>query len=378
MRRLSPTSIEPSILIMPNNPLTYSIRNALKDIQAGGDPHGLVAAGRLTEASISPAGVAKVVLDTGRMPVAAADDLVENVKTIVAALEGVERVVIVPSHRRPQTTPPQGSASGHDNPLGLAQKPATTPAETPLLSGVKNVIAVASGKGGVGKSTVAANLASAFARRGRSVGFLDADIYGPSAPVLFGLTGAKPTVMDGKIQPIDAGPIKAMSIGFIVDEEKALAWRGPMVMGALKQLMKDVEWSPLDIMIIDTPPGTGDAHLTLAQSKVVTGAVIVSTPQTMALADVRRGVELFRKTGVNILGLVQNMAYLDIGDGVKRPLFGEDGARDAAQALSIPFLGDLPIMPDLRVASDDGAPLQTGAVSEAFDALAEQLSSSLK
>src|SRR5262249_36780468 len=161
------------------------------------------------------------------------------------------------------------------------------------LQGVKHVIAIASGKGGVGKSTVAANLAVALSQRGRSVGLMDADIYGPSLPTLFGLKG-RPKIQDGLIVPEQAFGVKAMSIGLIVDADKALAWRGPMVMTAVRQLMTDVDWGNLDILVIDTPPGTGDAQITLGQSKKLTGAVIVSTPQHLALADVKRGVELFR------------------------------------------------------------------------------------
>jgi ATP-binding protein involved in chromosome partitioning len=248
------------------------------------------------------------------------------------------------------------------------------------LAGVKHVIAIASGKGGVGKSTLAANLAVAFARRGLRTGLLDADIYGPSLPVLFGLKD-KPAMRDGKIVPIEKFGVRAMSIGLLVDERKALAWRGPMVMGAVRQLIGDVDWGALDVLVIDTPPGTGDAHLTLAQSKRLTGAVIVSTPQEMALADVRRGVELFRQVSVPIIGIVENMAWLDDGAGGKSFLFGKGGAEKAASDIGVPFLGALPIYPDLRVASDEGEPIAArdlqSPAARAFDGLAERIAAAL-
>ena len=186
----------------------------------------------------------------------------------------------------------------------------------------------------------------------------------------------------GKIVPVEKFGVRAMSIGLLVDEAKALAWRGPMVMGAVRQLIGDVDWGALDVLVIDTPPGTGDAHLTLAQSKRLTGAVIVSTPQEMALADVRRGAALFRQVGVPILGIIENMAWLDDGAGGRQFLFGEGGAKKAAADLGVPFLGAVPIYPDLRVASDAGAPLaardQGAQAVAAFDTLAAKISRSFR
>jgi ATP-binding protein involved in chromosome partitioning len=281
---------------------------------------------------------------------------------------------VAPAHRTAPAPP-----STHDNPLRLA-KPSRIEAAAETLAGVRHVIAVASGKGGVGKSTVAANLAIAFARAGLKTGLLDADIYGPSLPILFALKD-KPSMRDGKILPVEKFGVRAMSIGLLVDVDKALAWRGPMVMGAVRQLIGDVDWGALDILIIDTPPGTGDAHLTLAQSKRLTGAVIVSTPQEMALADVRRGVELFRSVRVPIIGVIENMAWLDDGAGGRNYLFGKGGAEKAAQDLGVPFLGALPIHPALRVASDEGAPLSQSAPDDdavrAFDDLAKKIQAAL-
>jgi ATP-binding protein involved in chromosome partitioning len=263
---------------------------------------------------------------------------------------------------------------GHSNALGLKKERMAGTAES--LKGVRNVIAIASGKGGVGKSTVAANLAVALARRGYSVGLMDADIYGPSLPTIFGLR-ARPRIKDGLIIPLEAFGVKAMSIGLIVDADKALAWRGPMVMTAVRQLMTDVDWGPLDILIIDTPPGTGDAQLTLAQSKKLTGVIIVSTPQELAIADVKRGIELFRQLGTPILGVIENMAWLETESGKRQFLFGEGGAERAAGQFDAPFLGALPIYQELREASDAGEPLTwtkpQSRVAKAFDSLAELL-----
>lgn len=218
---------------------------------------------------------------------------------------------------------------------------------------VRKIIAVASGKGGVGKSTVAAGLARALAADGRrSVGLLDADIYGPSQPTLFGLKDFKPSFTEGKkIVPANADGVKVMSIGFMVDASKALVWRGPMVQSALYQMFRDVEWgtkeNPLDVLIVDMPPGTGDAQLTLAQKVAVDGAVIVSTPQELALADARKAVEMFRAVNVPILGLVENMSS---------DIFGRGGAKAEAEKLGIPFLGEIPLSADIRVKADAGQP----------------------
>ncbi len=290
-----------------------------------------------------------------------AETLLAKAKEAAGGVDGVGAVAAVATAHGGGAKPPQGrpspqaSASAHANPFGLQQRPRVREAGE-SMSGVKAVIAVASGKGGVGKSTIAANLAVALAATGLKTGFLDADIYGPSAPTLFAIKD-KPAMKDGKILPHEAYGVKIMSIGMLVDPEKAVAWRGPMVMGAVRQLMSDVDWGALDVLIIDTPPGTGDTHLSLIQSKRLTGAVIVSTPQEMALADMRRGVSLFRQTGTPVIGVIENMAWLEAPGGERQYLFGEGGARRAAQALDAPFLAAVPLYPDLRQASDDGQPL---------------------
>lgn len=236
--------------------------------------------------------------------------------------------------------------------------------EDPLLAGVKNIIAVASGKGGVGKSTIAANLAISLAKTGARVGLIDADIYGPSVPIMFGLVGAKPESdeRNGKtiIYPIEKFGLKILSIGFFVDPDKALIWRGPMASSALTQLFSDCEWGELDYMVIDLPPGTGDIHLTLVQKLPITGAVIVSTPQDVALADARKGVAMFRQVEINVpvLGLIENMAWFTPAElpENKYYIFGKDGCKKLAEELNIPLLGQVPIVQDIRESGDRGIP----------------------
>lgn len=226
---------------------------------------------------------------------------------------------------------------------------------------IRHIIAVASGKGGVGKSTVAANLAYSLSQSGLQVGLLDADIYGPSVPKLTGLEGQKPEFSeDNRIIPLEAQGLKIMSIGFMLkDAQEALIWRGPMVQSALYQMLRDVDWAPtdhpLDVLIVDMPPGTGDAQLTLAQKVPLSGAVIVSTPQDMALIDARKAAAMFRKVDVPILGLIENMSYYKCsGCGQEDHIFGHGGAKAEAEALGIPFLGEIPLSRDIRARSDAG------------------------
>ncbi|MFY0254026.1 Mrp/NBP35 family ATP-binding protein [Chitinophaga sp. 30R24] len=237
-----------------------------------------------------------------------------------------------------------------------------------VLSKVKNIIVVASGKGGVGKSTVAANLALALGRDGAKVGLMDADIYGPSVPIMFGLRGERPLMVnvDGKgmIQPIEKYGIKVMSIGLLIDERQAVVWRGPMASSALRQFITDVYWDELDYLIIDMPPGTGDIHLTLVQTVPVTGAVIVTTPQDVALADAKKGIAMFQGSQINvpIIGLVENMAYFtpaELPDN-KYYIFGKEGGRKLAEELEIPFLGQLPLVQGIREGGDTGVPAMAG------------------
>jgi len=355
---------------MSDTPLLMKVRAALRAVHTpkGGD---LVTSGAIEGLSVGGDGDVRFALNADRS--GGGPEILELARAAVLSTPGVSRVSAVATAHR--AGPPAAASGSHGNPLRLAKKERIAAAgET--LAGVKNIIAIVSGKGGVGKSTLAANLAVAFSRSGRKTGLLDADIYGPSLPTLFGLKG-RPAMREGKIAPVDKFGVRSLSIGLLVDEEKALAWRGPMVMGAVRQLLSDVDWGALDVLIIDTPPGTGDAHLTLAQSKLLTGVVIVSTPQEMALADVRRGADLFRKVGVPIIGVIENMAWLEAPTGERSYLFGQGGAEKAATELGAAFLGALPIFPDLRIASDAGTPLafsDAGASTvAAFDALAARI-----
>jgi ATP-binding protein involved in chromosome partitioning len=236
-------------------------------------------------------------------------------------------------------------------------RPEPSPAARVPVSGVRHVVAVASGKGGVGKSTTACNLALALRAEGLRVGLLDADIYGPSAPRLFGL-GAAPRVREGGVlEPLDGYGVKVMSIGFLVDPETAMIWRGPMVLSAITQMLREVAWAPLDVLVVDLPPGTGDAQLAIAQATPLSGAVIVSTPQDLALIDARRGIAMFAKLEVPILGLIENMAHFVCDTcGTKHALFGSGGAEAEARRLDVPFLGAVPLTLALRESSDAGRP----------------------
>lgn len=235
-----------------------------------------------------------------------------------------------------------------------------------LLPGVKNIIAVVSGKGGVGKSTVSANLALALAANGAKVGLMDADIYGPSVPIMFGVRGERPMMMDvgaekPMIVPLEKYGIKLMSIGLLVDEKNAVVWRGPMASSAIKQFVTDVYWSDLDYLVIDMPPGTGDIHLTLVQTVPVTGVIVVTTPQEVALADAKKGIAMFGQTQlkVPIIGLVENMSYFTPAElpNNKYYIFGKDGGKRLAEQYDLPFLGQIPLVQGIREGGDTGAPV---------------------
>ncbi len=354
-------------------PLTIRVRKALIGVVNPATGRNIVADGVVQGLAADDDGKVRFAIEARADDREEIEALLDKAKAAVAAVDGVAAVSAVATAHSKGGHSQQRPTGGHDNPLGVKQKPRIEEAGE-SLQGVKHMIAVASGKGGVGKSTLCANLAVALARKGYKTGVLDADIYGPSLPTLFGLN-EKAEVRDGKIVPFEAHGVRCMSIGLIVDPEQALAWRGPMVMGALRQLMSDVDWGDLDYLLVDTPPGTGDAHLSLIQSKRLDGAVIVSTPQEMALADMRRGVALFRKTETPIIGVVENMAWLETGNGAKQFLFGEGGAAKAAEALGAPFLGEVPLYPDLREASDAGTPLAAGdhPATEVFAKLADKI-----
>jgi ATP-binding protein involved in chromosome partitioning len=272
-----------------------------------------------------------------------AEPLREAAEAAVAKLPGVLSVTaVLTAHNEPRKV--GGPARAASQPLGLP--------------GVTSVIAVASGKGGVGKSTVAVNLALGLSRLGLKTGLLDADIYGPSVPRLLGIT-EKPRSRDGKqLEPILKFGLKTMSIGFLIKDDEPMIWRGPMVMSALSQMLADVAWAPLDVLVVDMPPGTGDAQLTMAQRVPLKGAVIVSTPQDIALIDARKGIAMFRKTQVPILGIVENMSvFVCPHCHQESHIFGHGGARATAAELDVPFLGEIPLVPAIRETSDAGTPI---------------------
>lgn len=289
----------------------------------------------------------------------------------VAALDGVEKVtVILTAHnaapKPAEKQPPKLSVGQHPQPQAGPE----------AIPGVKHVIAIASGKGGVGKSTVTSNLAVALAAQGRKVGLLDADILGPSQQLMMG-TSEKPTSEDGKImEPVLAHGVKLVSIGLFVDPDQAVVWRGPLVTGTIQQFLFSVNWGELDVLLIDLPPGTGDVQLTLAQKTKMTGALVVSTPQDVALIDAHKAIDMFNKVHVPVLGLIENMSmYVCPNCGHEEHIFGEGGVRAEAARSQIPFLGEIPLARDVRTAGDAGTPvaLGEGAVAEAYRVLANSL-----
>jgi ATP-binding protein involved in chromosome partitioning len=301
----------------------------------------------------------------------------------VEKLPGVLSVTAVLTAHRERGAPqragrpgPSPVTQGHQHGHGHAHTH-DAPNVAKGLAGVKSVIAVASGKGGVGKSTVAVNLALGLSALGLKVGLLDADIYGPSVPRLLAIK-EKP-LSDGKtLKPIERFGIKAMSIGFLVNEDTPMIWRGPMVMSALTQMLGDVEWAPLDVLVVDMPPGTGDAQLTLAQRVPLKGAIIVSTPQDLALIDARKGLAMFRTTAVPVLGIVENMSTFHCPHcGKESHIFGHGGARETAAQLGVDFLGEIPLVMSIRETSDAGTPIVAKAPgspeARAFIALAERV-----
>ncbi|HEY8698811.1 MAG TPA: Mrp/NBP35 family ATP-binding protein [Rhizomicrobium sp.] len=298
-----------------------------------------------------------------------AEPLRQACEAAVAALPGVLSVTaVLTSHQEARGAGAGGAVRGAAP--AAPPKPAGVP-------GVASIIAVASGKGGVGKSTVAVNLALGLSRLGLKTGLLDADIYGPSVPRLLAIT-RKPDSDGNKLQPIEKFGIKAMSMGFLVAEDTPMIWRGPMVQSALTQMLNDVAWAPLDVLVVDMPPGTGDAQLTIAQRVPLKGAVIVSTPQDIALIDARKGLAMFRKTQVPILGIVENMSVFVCPQcGHQSHIFGHGGARDTARELGAPFLGEIPLVPAIRETSDAGTPIVAlkpeSDEAQAFLAIAAQV-----
>lgn len=322
-----------------------------------------------------------VAIRTEPAEAAAMEPLCRNVEAAIAALPGVAAALAsltaeaTPGAGRKAGGAPGGMAAGRA-PAGAGGSRAAAQRKREAVPGVRHIVAVASGKGGVGKSTTACNLALALAALGLNVGLLDADIYGPSAPHLFDVT-EKPQLLENRMlaPPVRWG-VKIMSIGFLVDPEAAIIWRGPMVMSALQQLLREVAWGDLDVLVVDMPPGTGDAQLTMAQNVPLAGAVIVSTPQDLALIDARRGVAMFDKVDVPVLGVIENMStFICPACGTRSDIFGHGGARHEAERIGAPFLGEIPLHMTIRETSDSGRPVMVsepdGPHAQAYLAIAE-------
>ena len=328
------------------------VLDALSSV-AGPDREQLLSGGRLSEIVIQ-GGRVYLSIAVGAADAARWEATRKLAEDRVRALPGVQTALIslTADARRSSNADRQSAPSGHPgSATGAAGR-------FPSLAEVGAIIAIASGKGGVGKSTTACNLALALKAQGLAVGVLDADIYGPSMPKLFGLRGKPKVIGERTLVPLDGFGVKVMSIGFVVDEAKALVWRGPMVMGAITQLLRDVAWGRLDVLVVDMPPGTGDAQLTMAQSVDLAGAVIVSTPQDLALIDARKGVAMFGQVGVPILGLVENMSYFVCdGCGKRHEIFSHGGAAREAAKLGVPLLGEIPLDPSIRERADAGLPI---------------------
>lgn len=361
----------------PTEKMIYDALKRVSDETLGSD---IVSLGMVSGLSCSGKGEVVFLISVDPSMGAGLEPLRQRAEKAVMTVKGIKKVTAVLTAERTQSSQTAQQAQQPD-PHGINKIP-------PLSLPVRHIIAIASGKGGVGKSTVAANLAVTLARAGLSVGLLDADIYGPSQPRMMGLRDKKPdSDADGKIIPLEAHGIKVMSIGFMVAEERAMIWRGPMVQSALIQLLRDVKWGsaaqPLDILILDMPPGTGDAQLTMAQKITLSGAVIVSTPQDIALLDARKGLEMFRKTNVPVLGIIENMStYICPSCGHEDHIFGHGGAREEAQRLECPFLGEIPLNASIRLKADEGTPIVISApdspAAKAFEAIAHNIAIAVK
>jgi ATP-binding protein involved in chromosome partitioning len=337
-------------------------RDVIRTIRRVKDPDtekDLISLGRIKELKILDGEIAfKVLVDPAR-PLS--ETVLKEIKTLLEELEGVDRVAISLQQQS-----------------GLAAGPAKRPAPQQPIPGVQHVVAVASGKGGVGKSTVAVNLALAIADEGYRVGLLDADIYGPSIPTMLGLKGVQPKAIEKRIQPLEKHGVRLMSLGFLVEEETPLVWRGPMVHSAVTQFLREVDWGELDFLVVDMPPGTGDAHLTLTQSVPIDGAVIVTTPQEIALIDAKKGLKMFDKVGARILGIVENMGTFVCPDcGAEHAIFAEGGGRATAERFDVPFLGTIPLHQDVTPTGDQGVPIvradPESPIAERFRSIARRV-----
>ena len=320
------------------------VLDALKGLDApGGD---IVSTGVMRALNVE-AGTVRFVMEINPADAAAYEDVKARAETTLGAMEGIETVSIVLTGHTDKAPPPDLRPSKPAEPKGPQKIP-----------GIDRIVAIASGKGGVGKSTVSANLACALAQQGRRVGLLDADVYGPSQPRMLGVSG-RPASPDGKtILPMRNHGVTMMSIGLMTNEDQAVVWRGPMLMGALQQMMTQVQWGALDVLLVDLPPGTGDVQMTLSQKAAVDGAIIVSTPQDVALLDARKGIDMFNQLHVPILGMIENMStHICSNCGHEEHVFGHGGVRAEAEKLNLPLLAEIPLDLQIRLAADGGAPI---------------------
>jgi len=343
---------------MANELTEQQVAAALATVTAPGRERDLVAGGQVSGIVIKDGHIGFTIeIDPAEKD--RADDIRAASEAAVRALPGVLSATAMLTAHQPGTAPQGGGNAGNGGQAPQGQQQA---GREPLKP-AKHLVAVASGKGGVGKSTTAINLALAIAATGKRVGILDADIYGPSLPRLIG-QNKKPQSDGKKIHPIEAWGLQTMSIGYLVAEDAPTIWRGPMVMSAIEQMLRDVSWDNLDVLVIDMPPGTGDAQLTLSQRAALSGAVIVSTPQDLALIDARKGLNMFHKVNVPVLGIVENMSHFVCPDcGGRHDIFGHGGAAAEAARIGAPFLGEIPLEMTIRATSDAGTPV----VAEAPD-----------
>ena len=342
------------------------ILNVLKGFTDPASGSDLVASGMVRALNVD-GGEVRFVLEIDPARAQAMQPMKVEIEDKLNALEGVESVSIVMTAHSASKPPPDLKGSRPAEPQGPQKIP-----------GIDRILAVASGKGGVGKSTVSANLAAALAAEGRRVGLLDADVYGPSQPRMLGVSG-RPSSPDGKtILPMRNHGVTMMSIGLMTREEEAVVWRGPMLMGALQQMLNQVQWGALDVLIVDLPPGTGDVQMTLAQKAELTGALVVSTPQDIALLDARKGINMFEKLGTPIVGMIENMStHICSQCGHEEHVFGHGGVAAEAEKLDVPLLAEIPLALDIRVAADGGAPIVVSkpesSQAQSFRALARRL-----
>jgi ATP-binding protein involved in chromosome partitioning len=331
------------------DPLEARVAAALARIQNPRLENDLLSAGMIRDLAVSPDGaVSFTFLLSPEDPAT----LVRQARTAVQQVEGVRRDAVKIS-----VTNPAGPAKvTHGPPAGGEAGPPPPPA-APEMPNLGRIIAISSGKGGVGKSTVSANLAVALGRSGRRVGLMDADVYGPNIPRMFGVS-ERPPVTGGKIQPLEAYGVKLMSLGLLVERDAPAIWRGPIIMKIVQQFLRDVDWGPLDYFLVDLPPGTGDAQLSLVQATHVSGALIVTTPQEMAVGDALRGARMFERVGVPVLGIVENMSgFVDPESGRRFELFSSGGGRRLADELGVDLLGSIPLQPGLAELADAGHPI---------------------